>query len=182
MRFTKSARACKTIESSDVTKQYVDHEATLKNYRAEEAPYLEIMRHATAVKDVLAVSEKLADVRGRIEKTEGEFRYLSQQVSMSAFVVSLRSETEAQVFGLRWRPAYNIRVAVRDGPPSLANYADAMVALLMRLPTIALWAATLLLAVKYGYALLRRYWAGLVPCRQPIAPEPQTSMNPAPRP
>ena len=157
------------IESSDVTKQYVDYEATLKNCRAEEGQYLEIMRHATAVKDVLAVSEKLADVRGRVEKTEGEFRYLSQQVSMSAFVVSLHSETEAQVFGLRWRPLYNIRVAARDGLQSLANYADAMVALLMRLPAIALWVATLLLAVKYGWALLRRYWAGLIPRTQPVA-------------
>lgn len=157
------------IQADDVTRQYVDTDATLKSYRAEEAQYLEIMRRAGSVKDILAVTEKLSDVRTRIERTEAEFRSLSQQVAMASFTVLLRSETEAQAFGLHWRPLYQIKVAFRDGLESLAGYGIVMLAVLMRLPAIALWAVTILLALKYGWALLRRYWAGLVPRTQPAA-------------
>jgi len=165
------------IQAEDVTHQYVDTEATLKSYRAEQEQYLQILRRAGSVKDVLAVTEKLADVRERIERTEAEFRSLSQQVAMASFTISLRSETEAQTFGLHWRPLYQIKVAFREGMESLAEYGVTMLAVLMRLPAIALWAVTILLALKYGWALLRRYWAGLVPRTQPIAQEPQSSMS-----
>ena len=165
------------IQAEDVTHQYVDTEATLKSFRAEQEQYLQILRRAGSVKDVLAVTEKLADVRERIERTEAEFRSLSQQVAMASFTVSLRSETEAQTFGLHWRPLYQLKVAYREGMESLAEYGVTMLAVLMRLPAIVLWAVTILLALKYGWALLRRYWAGLVPRTQPVAQEPQSSMS-----
>jgi hypothetical protein len=101
-----------------------------------------------------------------IEKTEAEFCSLSQQVAMAVFTVTLRLETEAQAFGLHWRPLYQIKVAFREGMESLAEYGVAMLAVLMRLPAIALWAATLLLAFKYGWALVRRHWRDLIPPAQ----------------
>jgi hypothetical protein len=165
------------IQAEDVTRQYVDTEAALKSYRAEQEQYLQILRRAGSVKDVLAVTEKLADVRERIERTEAEFRSLSQQVAMASFTIALRSETEAQTFGLHWRPLYQIKVAFREGMESLAEYGVTMLAVLMRLPAIALWAVTILLALKYGWALLRRYWAGLVPRPQPAAREPQSPVS-----
>ncbi len=165
------------IQAEDVTHQYVDTEATLKSFRAEQEQYLQILRRAASVKDVLAVTEKLADVRERIERTEAEFRSLSQQVAMASFTVSLRSETEAQTFGLHWRPLYQLKVAYREGMESLAEYGVTMLAVLMRLPAIVLWAVTILLALKYGWALLRRYWARLVPRTPPVAQEPQSSMS-----
>ena len=165
------------IQADDFTRQYVDTEATLQSYRAEQAQYLEIMHRAGSLKDVLAVTEKLADVRERIERTEAEFRSLSQQVAMASFTISLRSETEAQTFGLRWRPLYQVKVAFREGMESLAEYGVAMLAVLMRLPAIALWAVTILLALKYGWVLLRWYWAGLTGRTGTIASEPQSSIS-----
>jgi hypothetical protein len=163
------------IEAEDATRQYVDTEATLKSYRAEQGQYLEIMHRAGSIKDVLAVTEKLADVRERIERTEAEFRSLSQQVAMASFTVSLRSETEAQTSGLHWRPLYQVKVAFRDGMESLADYGVTMLAVLTRLPAITLWAVTLLLALKYAWLLLRRYWKGLAGRALPAAKEPQAS-------
>jgi hypothetical protein len=159
-----------TIEASDVTKQFFDFEATLANYRAEEAQYLEILKRATAVKDVLDVSEQLADVRGRIHTTEGEFRYLSQQIAMASIEVALRTETEAQVAGLHWRPLFVLHQAARDGLDSLADYAAAMLALLLKLPAIALWVATILVAAKYAWKVLRWWWKGVA-----TRPAPPTS-------
>jgi len=92
------------VEAQDVTKQYVDMDAHLRNLRAEEAQYLSIMKRANTVKDTLEVSEQLSNVRGQIEQQQAEFEALSKQVETVAIAISVHSEAEAQVFGLRWRP------------------------------------------------------------------------------
>jgi hypothetical protein len=50
-----------TTEARDVTREYVDQEASLRNSRAEEAQYLAVLKRAAAVKDILEVSSKLAE-------------------------------------------------------------------------------------------------------------------------
>jgi hypothetical protein len=92
------------IEAQDVTRQYVDQEANLRNLRAEETQYLGILKHAHTVKDTMEVSEKLSGVRGQIEQQQAEFNALSKQIETVAITVSLRAEAEARVFGLNWRP------------------------------------------------------------------------------
>jgi len=64
-----------TSEARDATREYVDKEASLRNARAEEAQYLEILKRAAAVKDILEVSSKLAEVRGRIDESEADLRF-----------------------------------------------------------------------------------------------------------
>jgi putative addiction module antidote len=58
------------VEAQDVTRQYVDLDARLRNLRGEEAQYLSIMKGAHTVKDALEVSEKLSNVRGQIEQQQ----------------------------------------------------------------------------------------------------------------
>ena len=114
------------VDEQDVTRQYVDQGATLRNLRAQEAQYLAILKQAGTVKDLLAVSERLSDVRGQIERQQAEFNALSKQTETVAIAISLHTEAEAQVFGLNWRPGYQMKLALRDGLESLATYATAM--------------------------------------------------------
>jgi hypothetical protein len=93
------------IEAQDVTRQYVDEDANLRNLRAEEQQYLSILRQARTVKDTLDVSGKLSGVRGQIEQQRAEFEVLTKQIETVSITVSLRSEAEARVFGLNWRSA-----------------------------------------------------------------------------
>ena len=148
------------VEAQDVTRQYVDLDARLRNLRGEEAQYLSIMKGAHTVKDALEVSEKLSNVRGQIEQQQAEFEALSKQVETVAISVSLRTEAEAQVFGLHWRPLYQLKLAVRDGLDSLGNYAVAMAGFIFVLPTILLWLMTILLGAASGWRVLR--WASRV--------------------
>ena len=60
------------VEAHDVTREYIDLDARLRNAQAEEARYLEILKRATTVKDTLEGAEKLSNVRGRIEQLQGE--------------------------------------------------------------------------------------------------------------
>jgi hypothetical protein len=148
------------MEAQDVTKDYVDREARLRNLRAQEEQYLAILKRAATVKDTLEVSEKLNGVRGEIERQQAEFDALSKQVETVAITVSLRAEAEAQVFGLHWRPLYQIKLAARQGLDSVGDYAASMASFLFYVPTVLLWLGTILIGAALGWRILR--WAARV--------------------
>jgi Domain of unknown function (DUF4349) len=144
-----------TIEAHDVTRESVNQEAALHNARAEEAQYLVILKRAAAVKDVLEVSSKLAEVRGRIDELEGDLQLLHHQVEMSLLTITIRGMAVAQAFGLHWRPLYEAKVSLRGALGGMADYADDMVALFMNLPVIAIWGLTIVALIKIGWLALR---------------------------
>jgi len=141
----------------DVTKQYVDMQARLRNLRAEEAQYLQIMKSAIKVQDMLDVTAKLSEVRGQIEQQQAEFQALSKQVEMASISISLRVPTDTEVMGIHWRPLYQMKLALRDGLNALADYATAMMAVIFILPAVLLWTATILLGVFLSWRIVR--WA-----------------------
>jgi hypothetical protein len=142
-------------DASDVTKQYVDMQARLRNLRAEEAQYLQIMKSAAKVKDMLDVTEKLTEVRGQIEQQQAEFEALSKQVEMASISISLHVPTDTEVMGIHWRPLYQMKLASRDGLKALADYATAMMAVIFILPAALLWTGTILLGVFLAWRILR---------------------------
>lgn len=145
------------IEAQDVTRQYVDEQARLRNLQAQEVQYLSILKKASTVKDTLDVSEKLDVVRGEIEQQQAEFETLSRQVETVAIQVQFRAQADAQVFGLNWRPLYRLRMALRDGLDGVADYVSTMASVIFYLPTILLWLITILLSAAIAWRILR--WA-----------------------
>ena len=146
-----------SIDAQDVTKQYVDQEARLRNLRAQEQQYLGILRKAATVKDTLEVSDKLNEVRGAIEERQAEFEALSKQVETVAINITLRAEADAQVFGLNWRPLYQLKIAAREGLDGFGEYAASMATFVFYLPTILLWLLTVLAVAALGWRILK--WA-----------------------
>jgi hypothetical protein len=146
-----------SFDVQDVTKQYVDQEARLRNLRAQEQQYLGILRKAATVKDTLEVSDKLNEARGAIEERQAEFEALSKQVETVVINVTLRAEADAQVFGLNWRPLYQLKIAAREGLDGFAGYAASMATLVFYLPTILLWLLTVLAVAALGWRILK--WA-----------------------
>jgi Domain of unknown function (DUF4349) len=142
-------------EAEDMTGQYVDQQARLRNFRAQETQYLSILKQARSVKDTLDVSEKLNGVRVEIEQQRAEFAALSKQVETVAITVSLRSEAEANLFGIHWRPSYEMKLAAMQGLEGLADYATAMFSFVFYLPAILLWLVTLLAGAWLTWKLLR---------------------------
>jgi hypothetical protein len=142
-------------EAVDVTKRYVDMQARLRNLSAEEAQYLQILKSAIKVQDMLDVTGKLSDVRGQIEQQQAEFQALSRQVAMASISISLHLPTDTEVMGIHWRPLYQMKLALRDGLNALADYATAMMAVIFILPAVLLWTATILLGVFLSWRILR---------------------------
>ena len=131
------------VNAQDVTEQFVDLEAQLKNYRLEEQQYQDVLKKAQRVDEILSVHAQLARVRGDIERIEGQLKYLSRQVDMSSITVNMTAEAEVTVLGVKWRPLYEIKVAFRSMLESLVSFLNMIIGLVVYLPVIILWLALL---------------------------------------
>ena len=140
--------------ASDVTTHYVDLEARIRNLRAQEAQYLAIMKSAAKVKDMLEVSEKLSDVRGDIEQQQAEFATLSKQVETVALSIMLRAEPVVPAVA-HWRPLYEMQLAARGALDGLTSYATTMMGVILEIPIVLLWLATIVLGAAGSWKVLR---------------------------
>lgn len=77
----------KEIRISDVTEEFLDIQTRLKNKKALEKRYLEILKKAKTVNEILNVEKEIGKLREDIESAEGKLKYLSDQVSFSTLNV-----------------------------------------------------------------------------------------------
>ena len=73
----------KEISSQDVTEEYIDVAARLKAKKTLEARYLELLKKANKVTEMLEIEAQLSSIREEIEAKEGQLRYMQSRVSMS---------------------------------------------------------------------------------------------------
>jgi hypothetical protein len=98
----------KQITVDDVTEQFVDLQARLKTKKELEARYLELLRQAKNVKDMLEIERELGTLRADIESMEGVFRVLKNQVAYATIDVRyyiLQVESE-RGFGHKFSQAF----------------------------------------------------------------------------
>jgi hypothetical protein len=71
-------------DSQDVTEEFYDVEARIRNKKQEEARLLKLLETATGkLEEVLAVERETARVRGEIEQAEGRMRVLSDLTTLA---------------------------------------------------------------------------------------------------
>ena len=75
--------------SQDVTEEFVDVQAQLKNLQATEAELLQLLGKANSVSDVLTVQRELSNVRGQIEQRQGRINYLQKKTDMSSITLTI---------------------------------------------------------------------------------------------
>ena len=77
--------------SQDVTAEYYDVAARIKNKQVEEARLQELLRRATGkLSEILQVEKELSRVRGEIEQLQGRIRVLSNLSSLTTITITLR--------------------------------------------------------------------------------------------
>ncbi len=84
----------KNISAEDVTAQYIDIESRLKSKREIEKRYLDILKSASKVSDILEIEQKLGQIREEIEAKQGELKYLADQVNYSTINLNFHQEFE----------------------------------------------------------------------------------------
>ncbi len=100
--------------SQDVTEEYIDLEARLRNAEATEKQYLALLEKATDVEDILKIYESLSQVRQEIEQIKGQMQYLERTSSMSMISVSLEPQATAKpLVHAGWSALETLKSAVR---------------------------------------------------------------------
>jgi len=100
-----------STESQDVTEEYTDLKAQLRNLEATEAQYLELLKKAETVEDTLKVYQALSDVRRQIEQIKGRIQYLERTSDMALIEVNL--QTTKSIEGTTWSALETLKSAVR---------------------------------------------------------------------
>jgi len=131
-----------SVSGQDVTEEYTDLSARLKNLEATEKELRELLttvRERTGkAEDILAVYRELTKIRGQIEQVKGRMQYLEQMTAFSTITVELIPNVLAQpVTATRWQP---LRV--------LWQASRALVRALQALITLLIW------LVVFGLPLL----------------------------
>jgi hypothetical protein len=125
IRATGSRVVQEKVTGEDVTEEYIDLEARIRNQRALEAQFLEIMKRAGKIEDALDVQREIADVRTEIERLEGRKRFLENQTTLSTINVTLQTPTAIVNTAGFW---YSIKSAFADG----VDVATAIILFLIR--------------------------------------------------
>ena len=79
----------KSTNVEDVTLQYVDLESKKKALLTEEESLLKILESAQSVEDIIAVQDRLSQVRYQLENMESQLRTFDNQVDYSTVNLSL---------------------------------------------------------------------------------------------
>ncbi len=83
----------RTEEARDITAEYVDVEARIKNNQKLESRILEILEvREGKISDVLEIEQELARVRDEIERMQGRLRVLADQSSLATITMKVREE------------------------------------------------------------------------------------------
>lgn len=77
-------------KADDVSEEFYDVQARLKNKRVEEARLIALLQKATGkLAEVLTVEKELTRVREETERIEGRLRYLANQTDLATVTVTL---------------------------------------------------------------------------------------------
>ena len=134
-------------DGRDITEEYVDLDAQLKNLRATEQQFLNILNRATKVEDILAVQRELTWVRQSIERIEGRMKYLRESADLSSITVHLSTDPSALPIleqQNQWRPLGVLKDAAR----SFVEFGQAVVNFIIWLIIFIPWFLLLALIVR----------------------------------
>ncbi len=89
----------KSISSQDVTEEYVDILKRLENKKKVEAQYIELLKKAKKISEILEVNEHIRKLREEIEAKEGRLRYLKSQVGFSTITLNIHQDFDTVSYG-----------------------------------------------------------------------------------
>jgi len=78
-----------SVSGQDVSSQFVDLEARLRTWEAQEAVFLRLMNHARSINQTLQIQRQLQDVQMQIEQIKGELHQLHDQTTLATIDVTI---------------------------------------------------------------------------------------------
>jgi Domain of unknown function (DUF4349)/Putative zinc-finger len=141
----------------EVTAQYVDVEARLKNAQHTEQRLTEILRSRTGkLQDVLKVELEIDRVRGEIEQMQAEKKELTKRVAFSTVNTTIKEEYHAKLQTAPPSTGSRFHNAAVDGYNSvIEGLVSVGLFLLSAGPSLLIWAAILFFPVRWLWRKVR---------------------------
>ncbi len=155
----------RTVGGDDVTAEFVDLDAQLRNLEATRERLLALLAKADKVEDALQVNTALTDVQGQIEQIQGRMKYLKDSAAMATITADLQPvpPTPAIIPDSGWQPMRVVSSTLGD----LIGFGQGLVELgIVMFFWLPVWLPLLLLA-RWGW---RRTRGGRKTASTPPAP------------
>jgi hypothetical protein len=107
-----------SISGQDVSQEFIDLEARLRNLRAQETVMLRLMDDSTTISESIRVQSELQGITLEIERLTGRLRYLRDLTDMGTISVSMTeigapaAKPATGVLAKAWRQAAEIALSV----------------------------------------------------------------------
>jgi hypothetical protein len=140
-----------TISGEDVTEEFVDLEARLRNLEATAARVRSFLDEAKDVDDALAVNAELSRLEQEIEQISGRMQFLEQSARFSQVSIEVTPDALAQPVAIgRWRPQGTARTAIEALVKTLQSIANVVIfAALYLLPIGVIFGVPLFFVIRF---------------------------------
>lgn len=154
--------------AQDVTEEFADLDAQVRNLQVTEEQLRTLMAKATTIDEILRVQSQISQVRGQIERLKGRQQFLQRNAELATITVSLQPEAaaKAQTTPNGWEP---LRVAEEAWQESL-KVLQALATVGIRVVVFSWWLIPVLAALA-AWIASRRHRAG------PAAPASGTASS-----
>lgn len=128
--------------TQNVTAQYYDTQARMKAYETQEAKLLEMMELAESVEDIIAIEEKLTDVRYMIESLQSSLNNWDRRVNYSTVDITVK-EVSAYTPSAPVKVSYGERLInsfVASVKGAVEFFKDLLVFIVSMIPTLVILA------------------------------------------
>lgn len=149
----------RNVSTQDVTEEYTDLDARLRNLEATETELLELLtevrERTSKAEDILAVHREVSNIRGQIEQVKGRMQYLEKMTAMATINIELIPDVLTKpIVVAGWRPTGTAANALRTLVSTLQFIVDAAIWLIIYvLPTLVVIAIPFFIL-----ALIWRRW------------------------
>lgn len=126
--------------TQNVTAQYYDTQARMNAYKAQETKLLEMMDLAESVEDIIAIEEKLTDVRYMIESLQSSLNNWDRRVNYSTVDISV-NEVSAYTPSAPVKVSYGERLVnsfVGSVKGAAEFFKDLLVFIVSMIPTLVI--------------------------------------------
>jgi hypothetical protein len=128
-----------STSGQDVTEEYVDLEARLRNLEATAARVRSFLDEAEDVEDALAVNAELSRLEEEIERITGRMQFLEQSARFSEVSIRVTPDALARPVTIgRWQPQGTARTAIEALIKTLQWVADALIFVILYLVPMGL--------------------------------------------
>lgn len=155
----------KTISREDVTDQYSDVQARIRNLEATENELREMLAEVRAKpnatpEDILTVYRHLTDIRGQIEQAQGRKNMFDNLVGLSTLELTLTPNWNTlPVVEAGWQPGNALRNASRELVSALQDLAEVGIwFVVFLLPILLILAIPVVLIIWLVRLAIRRLW------------------------